>query len=115
MTRVRIGFLLPHYPRHSQSYMPHVVQLLRDGGAAVDIVHPVHSAIDIASVCVEHDLYVLRRTGTLALTLAGALHARGAEIVNPFPVSALLRDKIATARHLRSSGVPIPDTYVSPK
>jgi ribosomal protein S6--L-glutamate ligase len=45
--------------------------------------------------------------------LAGALHELGAVIVNPYPVSAALRDKVIASRILQAAGVPTPDTYVA--
>jgi len=112
MKKLRIGFLLPQYSRHSKSYMPFVLQALADTGAVVDVVHPVELA-DLSKVRVEHDLYVLRKMSGLALSLAGALHKLGAAILNPYPVSAALRDKIITFRVLQAAGVPTPATYVA--
>ena len=83
---VRIGFLLPRYSRRSTSLMPAVMQALTDDGAIVDVLHPVEQ-VDLSAVRVEHDLYVLRRWGGLALSLAGALHELGASIVNQYSVS----------------------------
>src|SRR2546426_3564507 len=48
---------------------------------------PVDQAVDLSHVRVEHDLYVLRKTSGLAFSLAGALHALGAVVVNPYPVT----------------------------
>ena len=75
MKRVRIGFLLPKL-RDSTSYMPAVMRALADAGAIVDVIHPVDNFVDLSTVRVEHDLYVLRHTHGLALSLAGALHAQ---------------------------------------
>src|SRR2546430_13257572 len=49
----------------------------------------------------------------LAFSLAGALHRLGAALVNPYPASAALRDKIVTCRILQAAGVPTPATYVA--
>src|SRR5438128_10284188 len=92
--------------------MPLVLQALADAGAVVDVVHPVELA-DLSRVRVEHDLYVLRKMSGLALSLAGALHQQGAAIVNPYPASAALRDKIIASRVLQAAGVPTPATYVA--
>jgi len=111
--KLRIGFLLPHYSTRSRSFMPAVVQAVADLGAVVDIIHPVDHAVDLSEVRVEHDLYILRQTSRLSLSLAGALHGLGAVIVNPYPVSAALSDKIQASRILRAAGVPTPATYVA--
>src|SRR3989442_13163149 len=55
--------------------------------------------------------YVLKKINGVAFSLAGALHARGATIVNPYPVSGALRDKIVTSRILQAAGVPAPASY----
>ncbi len=113
MRRVRIGFLLPHYSCHSRSFMPVVVQGLAESGAIVDVIHPPEGVLDLSRIRVEHDIYVLRHTSGLSLSLAGALHKLGAVIVNPYPVSAALRDKVITSRILQGAGVRTPDTYVA--
>ncbi|PYX99636.1 MAG: hypothetical protein DMG64_15805 [Acidobacteria bacterium] len=113
MKKLRIGFLLPHYSEKSRSFMPAVVQLLAEYGAITDIIHPVHGMLDLSQVRVEHDLYVLRHTSGLSLSLSGALHELGAVIVNPYPTSAILRDKIIVSRILQASGIPTPATYVA--
>jgi len=111
MKKLRIGFLLPRYTACSRSLMPAVVQAVAEFGAVVDVIHPVDHAVDLSDVRVEHDLYILRHTSGLSLSLAGALHQLGALIVNPYPVSAALKDKIVASRMLQAAGVPVPATY----
>jgi len=113
MKGLRIGFLLPRYSQRSKSFMPAVVQALAESGAMVDIIHPVDRMVNLAELRVEHDLYVLRHTSGFSLSLAGALHALGAAIVNPYPVSAALRDKIVATRTLQAAGVLTPATYAA--
>src|SRR5438552_5112182 len=113
MKKLRIGFLLPRYSGSSRSFMPAVVQAVAESGAVVDVIHPVDRAVDLSEVRVEHDLYILRHTSGLSLSLAGVLHELGAVIVNPYPVSAALRDKVIASRILQAAGVRTPDTYVA--
>ncbi|HEV2669974.1 MAG TPA: hypothetical protein VGU74_02695 [Gemmatimonadales bacterium] len=115
MRTPRIGFLLPrsHCTRYSSSHMAMVLRTLAQAGAVVDIIYPTEQAIDLSAVRVEHDLYVHRKMSGLAFSLAAALHRQGAVIVNPYPVSAALRDKIVASRVLQGAGVPIPPTYVA--
>src|SRR3989475_10381045 len=113
MKSLRIGFLLPRTSLHSRSYTSLVMRALAGAGVDVDLVYPVDQAVDLSHVRVEHDLYVLRKTSGLAFSLAGALHQLGAAVVNPYPVSAALHDKIITFRILQAAGVPIPVTYVA--
>jgi len=93
--------------------MPDVVRALGESGALVDVIHPVDGMVDLSKVRIEHDLYVLRHTSGLSLSLAGALHELGAAIVNPYPVSAALRDKIIASRILQAAGIRTPATYVA--
>ncbi len=113
MTRLRIGFLLPRYSQPSKSHLPVVMRMLAERGVAVDVIHPSDGAIDLSTVRVEHDLYVLKHTKGLALSIAGALHAQGATIVNPYPVTVALGDRIIASRMLQVAGVPTPDTYIA--
>ena len=62
---------------------------------------------------VEHDLYVLKAKSDIALSIAACLHAHGATILNSYPVSVTLRDKIVTFEALEAAGVPVPKTYVA--
>lgn len=112
MKPLRIAFLLPHYGQQNKSHMPVVMRALQERGVVTDVIHPLGRAIDVSTVRVEHDLYVLKHTSGIALSLAGALHAQGAVIVNPYPVTLALRDRVITSRIWQSAGVPTPATYV---
>lgn len=112
MRRFRIGFLMPSYSPDNRSCIPIVTRLLADAGVVVDVINVKERPIDLSTVRVEHDLYVLKKIDGLALSIAGALHAQGATIVNPYPVTVALRDKIIASRILQSAGVPTPATYV---
>lgn len=109
----RIGFLLPTYSTPSRSHMPVVLRVLAEWGTVVEVIHPSAHALALASVRVEHDLYVLKRMNGLALSLAGALHAQGAAIIHPYPVTVALADKIIASRVLTAAGIPMPATYVA--
>ena len=111
MTNPRIGFLLPRYSRRSTSCWPLVVKAVADFGAEVEIVHPFPGPLDLSALQVRHDLYVLRKLSGLALSLAGALHELGATILNPYPATAAVHDKIVAAGILQTAGLPIPATY----
>jgi len=89
------------------------MRALAEAGVVVDLVHPAAGVVDLSTVRVEHDLYVLKQQSGLATSIAGVLHAQGAAIVNPYPVTLALRDKIVTARILQAAGVPTPVTYVA--
>lgn len=111
---MRIGMLMvKHPPQRKSPIMPEVIELLRRHGATVDVIYPDESLTDLSRVRVEHDLYVLKSGTGRALSLAGALHAQGAAILNPYPVAAALRDKVVATRALQAAGVPVPETWVA--
>jgi ribosomal protein S6--L-glutamate ligase len=111
---MRIGLILVRHPVERQSpIMPEVARLLSQRGAEVDRLYPDEVAVDLGRLRVEHDLYVLKSGTETALSLAGALHEAGANIINPYPVAAACRDKVLATRLLRTAGVPLPDTYVA--
>ncbi|HET9579468.1 MAG TPA: hypothetical protein VFP44_16675 [Usitatibacter sp.] len=111
---MKVGILMMEYAdTHRQSVMPEVVRTLNDWGVDVDLIYPEQQLIDVANIRVEHDLYVLKASSNLAMSMAGALHAINARIINPYPVASTLRDKIVSERILRSAGVPTPDTFVA--
>src|SRR5438034_2831499 len=47
------------------------------------------------------------------MSVAADLYSAGAALLNPYPVSAMLRDRIVTFRVLRAAGVPVPETFVA--
>jgi ribosomal protein S6--L-glutamate ligase len=111
---MRIAFLLVRHPPTRRSpIFPEVVRLLRGRGADVRVVYPDEQATELRALAVEDDLYILKAGTETALSLAGALHALGAAILNPYPVSAMCRDKIVASKVLHEAGVPTPRAYVA--
>jgi ribosomal protein S6--L-glutamate ligase len=110
---LRIAFLARSFSPQSTSDVPLVMRALTEAGAVVDHIHPLAGVTDLSRVRVDHDLYVLHQTDGFALSLAGALHGQGATIVNPYPVTLALSDKIVLCRTLEAAGVRIPATYVT--
>jgi glutathione synthase/RimK-type ligase-like ATP-grasp enzyme len=109
---MRIAILMPGRPREHRVWSA-VARRLADRGAAVEMRFPEAELADLGRVRVDHDLYVLKATSGLGLSLAGALHGAGAKVLNPYPVAALCRDKILTSHALAAGGVPVPDTWVT--
>jgi len=111
---MRIALLMvKHPPERKSPIMPEVIELLRARGAQVEVMFPDESLTELGRVRVEHDLYVLKSGTDRALSLAGALHAQGAVILNPYPATAALRDKVVATRVLQAAGVPVPETWVA--
>lgn len=111
---MKIGIImLRHPPTRISPVMPEVVRLLSDWGALVEMIYPEEQLTELGEVRVAHDLYILKSGTEMALSLAGALHAAGAPLLNPYPTAAMMRDKIVATRILQAANVPIPDTYVT--
>lgn len=112
LAKVHITMLLVRHPATRTSpILPEVVRRLREAGAEVAVVHP--DEIDPDGAALEAtDLCVLKAKTPAALRLAGRYHAAGVRTLNPYPVTELCRDKIATNRALEAAGVPVPPTYV---
>ena len=109
---MRICFLLTrHPPGHVSPIMPEVRRLLADRGVEVEVIYPDDQLTYLVDAGSQRDLYVLKSGTEAALSLAGALHADGAEILNPHPVAAAFRDKIVTTRFLARAGVPVPESW----
>ena len=113
MRKLRIAFLARSFSPQTRSQIPLVMQMLTEVGAVVDLIHPLAGVTDLSNVHIDHDLYVLHQIDGFALSLAGALHTQGAAIVNPYPVTLALRDKIVMSRILQTAGVRTPATYVT--
>ncbi|MGH3118595.1 MAG: ATP-grasp domain-containing protein [Gaiellales bacterium] len=107
---MRIAFVLVRRP--PGSIWPEVMRLVAQRGIEVDVIYPDEQPIDLANLKLEHDLYVMKSGSETALSLAGALHALGATILNPYPVAVMCRDKIVASEVLERAGVPVPESYV---
>ncbi len=108
---MKIGFILGHQQPSARSWLYQVIALLRSWGGVVDEIYPGKGLMDLSKVCVKHDLYVLKPSDSdLALSYAGILHGLGARILNSYPVSAMLRDKVLTTQKLQKAGIPVPHT-----
>jgi ribosomal protein S6--L-glutamate ligase len=111
---MRVAFFLKRGREPSTpSVMPEAIRLLGGRGLDVDVIDPEAGVINLTGLRPEFDLYVLKSRTNTTLSLAGALHAAGAAILNPYPVAAACRDKIVASQLLRDAEVPLPETYVA--
>ncbi len=111
---MKIGMIMPRSLADLKSLvMPEVVRLLTEYGVQVEIICPEERMNHLCQVRPVNDLYVLKDTGEMGLGLAGILHAAGAKIINPYPASVILRDKIASTGVLKAAQLPVPETYVT--
>jgi len=109
---VRIGFLMGR-SFTDKSNISATVALLAQWGVTAEPLHLGDDLIDVSRVRLDYDLYVLKNRRDLAMSVAADLHGAGAALLNPYPVSALLRDRIVTFRVLKAAGVPVPETFVA--
>ncbi|MGQ0467073.1 MAG: ATP-grasp domain-containing protein [Sporichthyaceae bacterium] len=111
---MRIAVLLARHPGGKPSpIFDEMLALLRRGGHEVDAVYPDEDVFPLEELAPRHDRYVLKCRSEMGLSLAAALHAQGARIVNSYPTSALCRDKVATTRVLQAAGIPVPQTWAT--
>lgn len=109
---MKISFLMQG-PAGTHVLWSEVGRLLEESGAEVDFEFPDVALNDLSRVEPQADLYVLKSGSALGLSMAGALHAAGAAILNPYPVAAMCRDKIVTSAVLAAGDVPVPETWVT--
>jgi ribosomal protein S6--L-glutamate ligase len=113
---MRIAFILrrsmPDVPSVS-AVTAEIIACLGERGVWVDLVVPEDGPLDLAEIRPTHDLYVLKSKTPLALSLAGALTAAGAKVVNTVWSCHLTRDKIAATAVLAASGVPVPPSWAT--
>jgi len=109
---VRIGFLMGRSFTEDR-HQADIVTWLRQWGASAEPLHLGDDLIDVARVSLDHDLFVLKSRSDLAMSVAADLHGAGARLLNPYPVSALLRDRVVTFRVLRAAGVSVPETFAA--
>lgn len=88
---------------------------LANRGVEVDVIYPDDQTINLGTWRVEHDLYLLKSGTEAALSLAGALHAMGGALLNPYLPTIMLRNKIVVTRALQAADIPTPETYIAPK
>lgn len=86
---------------------------LADHGCRVEMIDPDAGHLDLAALPAGADLYVLKSGTSAGLSLAGVLHARGARIINPYPVAAACRDKIVQTHMLAAAGIPVPQSWLT--
>lgn len=95
--------------------MQTMVSLLTQRGVDVQCLFPEQQTLLLSDIHVEADLYVLKSGSEMALSLAGCLHVQGANIVNPYPTVAMLRNKIIVTQALQAAGIPVPATLFTAK
>jgi len=81
-------------------------------GVKLDFICPEKQMLDLATMRVQNDLYILKSGTQFAMSVAGALHALGGVTLNPYPTVAMMGNKIIVTRMLQQAGLPVPASYV---
>jgi ribosomal protein S6--L-glutamate ligase len=100
-------------PRSQTSVTYDVIKGLERGGADLDIVTERSGLIDLERFRFDYDLYLFKSHSPLAESLAAAAHFRGAQLINEYPPTMKVRDKILTCTMLLQAGIPTPRTFVT--
>lgn len=109
---MRICFLMEP-PRSSTSVTYEVLNGLKAGGADVEVVTERSGLIDLENFRFDYDLYLFKSHSPLAESLAAAAHYRGARLLNEYPATMKVRDKVLTCTMLLQAGIPTPRTFVT--
>jgi glutathione synthase/RimK-type ligase-like ATP-grasp enzyme len=105
---VNVHFIRSPKPRNS--VLEALYAKLRARGFGVSESIPDRDAPEVDLVP-EHDLYVLKARGPLAVSVATVLHRGGARVVNNPAACATLLDKIVSTAMMRRAGLPVPRTW----
>jgi len=100
-------------PRSPNSVTFQVVDGLKQGGANVDIVTERAGLIDLERFKFDYDFYLFKSHSPLAESLAAAAHFRGCKLLNEYPATMKVRDKVLTCTMLLQAGIPTPRTFVT--
>ncbi|HMV46345.1 MAG TPA: hypothetical protein PLD20_29545 [Blastocatellia bacterium] len=109
---MRICFLMEP-PRSSTSVTYEVLNGLKAGGADVEVVTERSGLIDLENFRFDYDLYLFKSHSPLAESLAAAAHYRSARLLNEYPATMKVRDKVLTCTMLLQAGIPTPRTFVT--
>ncbi|QQS46685.1 MAG: hypothetical protein IPM66_22805 [Acidobacteriota bacterium] len=109
---MRICFLMEP-PRSKDSVTYDVLNGLKERGAEVEVVTERSGLIDLERFRFDYDLYLFKSHSPLAESLAAAAHYRGAKVLNGYPETMKVRDKILTCTMLLQAGIPTPRTFVT--
>ena len=111
---MRVAIVALRHPSGRFSVLvPEMVDRLHSLGCHVEVIDPDAGPVDLGAVQTDADVYVLKSGTEAALSFAGVLHARGARVVNPYPVAAACRDKVVQTHVLAAAGVPVPQSWMT--
>jgi ribosomal protein S6--L-glutamate ligase len=100
-------------PRSKDSVTYQIIEGLKAGGADVEIVTERSGLVDLESFKFNYDLYLFKSHSPLAESLAAAAHYRDGKLLNQYPATMKVRDKVLTCTLLLQAGIPTPRTFVT--
>ena len=109
---MRICFLMEP-PRSTTSVTHEVLNGLKASGADVEVVTERSGLVDLENFKFEYDAYLFKSHSPLAESLAAAAHYHGAKLLNEYPATMKVRDKVLTCTLLLQGGIPTPRTFVT--
>ncbi|MFN0083945.1 MAG: RimK family alpha-L-glutamate ligase [Blastocatellia bacterium] len=109
---MRICFLMEP-PRSNTSVTYEVLSGLQASGAEVEVVTERSGLIDLQNFRFDYDVYLFKSHSPLAESLAAAAHFRDARLLNEYPATMKVRDKVLTCTMLLQAGIPTPRTFVT--
>ena len=110
---MKVRFLLARRPDGPSRIVTDVAALLDQRGFEVSAGIAEETLQPIDRLGGAADLWLLKSYTPLSLSLAGALHAAGAIVLNPYPACIAARNKITAAQVLEAAGIPAPRTFVT--
>jgi ribosomal protein S6--L-glutamate ligase len=90
-----------------------VLSGLQSSGADVEVVTERSGLVDLQNFKFDYDLYLFKSHSPLAESLAAAAHYRGGKLLNEYPATMKVRDKVLTATMLLQAGIPTPRTFIT--
>ncbi len=109
---MRICFLMEP-PRSTTSVTHEVLDGLKASGADVEVVTERSGLVDLENFKFDYDAYLFKSHSPLAESLAAAAHYHGATLLNEYPATMKVRDKVLTCTLLLQGGIPTPKTFVT--
>jgi ribosomal protein S6--L-glutamate ligase len=109
---MRICFLMEP-PRSPSSVTFQIIEGLKSSGADVEIVTERTGLVDLQNFKFDYDLYLFKSHSPLAESLAAAAHYRGCALLNEYPATMKVRDKVLTCTMLLQAGIPTPRTFLT--
>jgi ribosomal protein S6--L-glutamate ligase len=104
-----VWFLLERgMPPRRNPVIQETISLLERSGLTVRTQYPEDEVLRLDTLAVEADLYLLKSNTDLAFSLATALEAMGARVLNTCAATWRARNKVMAAAALQRAGLPSP-------